>query len=176
MPTLIVEDGSGVENANTYIDVAYLTSFASDRGYTISTVQLVQEQQILKAMDYLFWFADQWQGVKTNASNALHWPRRYVSLDCAEFPSNSIPTQLKNAQAQLVVEQQARTLLWPKPRTSTIEGLVQEKTVGPLTKKFAFTGRGIANANAPIKIMSVSIFLDALLSNSKTMYTKTVRV
>jgi len=173
MPNLIVEDGTGVANANTYIDETYLTAYAEDRGFAIPSTAEEQQQFILLGMDYLSWFTEDFQGERTDSDNALPWPRKNVVLDQADIPSDQIPEQLKKALAQLVIEQQKRTLLFPKPRTSSVEGLVTEKKVGPLTKKFAFTGEGIASPVAPIKIMSVAVFLDRLLQGgtSRTLTT-----
>jgi hypothetical protein len=128
----------------------------------------VQQEYILVAMDYLSWYTDEFQGSRNDSENALPWPRQNVVIDGADVAVTAIPSQLKNAQSQLVIAQQQQIQLFPTPRTSTVEGLITEKTVGPMTKKFAFTGKGIANANAPIKIMSVEIFLKPLVSCSKT--------
>lgn len=162
MPTLIVEDGSGVENANTYIDEAYLTTYASDRGLSVPTTTQAQQQAIIAAMDYLTYFTDQWAGTRTADAQALPWPRESVYIDNVEQASDAIPEDLKKAQAQLVVEKNRGTLLFPEPLQSATEGLVIENTVGPLTKKFAFTGKGTANPLVPIKIASVWAYLDKL--------------
>ena len=51
--TLIVETGSIVSGANTYVDLADVRAFASARGITVSTDDTTLEQQIIKAMDYV---------------------------------------------------------------------------------------------------------------------------
>ena len=175
MPTLIVENGTGVASANTYADVAYLVAYAADRGVAIPSTLEEQEQFLLQAMDYLAWFTDLFQGSKTTTTNALPWPRQDVEIDDVAFDKDSIPSQLKNAQSQLAVEQRAGVILFPRPRTSSVEGLVTEKSVGTLKKKFAFTGEGIANAQAPIKIMGVYLFLKPLLKATNQVI-RTVRL
>lgn len=174
MPTLIVEDGTGVANANTYIDETFLAAYAEERGLSIPSEVETQQQYLLRAMDYLSWYNEVFRGSRTIAGSFLPWPRKDISIDCEELDSNSIPLQLKNAQAQLVVEQQQRTRLFPKPRTSSVEGLVTQKTVGPLTKKFSFNGAGIASANAPVRIMSVHVFLLPLLKQGSSGSGKTL--
>lgn len=159
MPTLIVEDGSGVTNANTYVDLIYLAAYAADRGLTIPTVDADKEKSLLKAMDYLESRRGEFQGSKTVGTQSLQWPRTGVSIDCNDLDSDVIPEELKKAQCQLVVEMQTGTRLYPSPRTSSIEGLVIEKTVGPLTKKFSANGYGLANSTKPVTIASVEIFI-----------------
>lgn len=159
MPTLIIEDGTGVANANSYVDVAYLDIYAADRGLTIPTADTDKEIFLLKAMDYLEGRRAEYQGSKSVATQSLQWPRQLVQVDCSDVAIDSIPEELKKAQCQLVVEQQKRTLLYPAPITSSIEGLVTQKTVGPLTKKYAFNGKGLANPTKPIIIASVEMFL-----------------
>ena len=143
MPTLIIEDGTGVSNANTYADLGFLDSYANDRGLFLPTDNEDKEKFLIVAFDYL----------------------QYRLNECGcEF--TEIPINLMRAQAQLVVEQQRGTLLWPKPVTSSVEGFVTEKTVGPLTKKYAAgSNAGRANPKEPICIASVEVFLKSVLAS-----------
>lgn len=171
MPTLVVETGLGVANANTYASVAALEAYAESRGYSIPDAQADKEVMLLIAMDYLGDF--EYQGEKTSSENSLPWPRRNVYIQGGLFDEDAIPSLLVSAQCQLVVEQQKRTLLFPKAKTSTTEGFVTEKTVGPLTKKFAADGKGVASSSAVTTIASVLVFLKPLLAsgNGKTLLT-----
>lgn len=162
MPTLIVEDGSGVANANTYVDLTYLQSYADDRGLALPTEQADKEVYLLRAMDYLESRRQDYQGVKASSDQSLQWPRKQVTLDCETFDDATIPEVLKKAQCQLVVEQQQRTRLYPAPRTSSVEGLVTHKQVGPLVKKFAFDGKATTDPSKAIVIASVETFLHPL--------------
>lgn len=159
MPTLIVEDGTNVTNANSYIDLTYLASYASDRNYSLPTLDVDKEIFVIRGMDYLE--GQLFNGSRTNDDQALNWPRQNVFIDCELFDEESIPELLKKALAQLVIEQQLRTPLYPQPRTSAVEGFVTEKTVGPLTKKFTPIG-GMVSSLVPIKIASVEVFLRQL--------------
>lgn len=180
MPTIVVEDGSNVANANSYVDLAYLSSYAEKRGLTLPQTQTDKEIFLLRAMDYLEVRRSDWQGVKSESDQPLQWPRKGVEIDCEAFPADAIPVELKNAQCQLVVEQQKRTPLFPKPRTSSSEGYVTEKTIGPLTKKFAYGGAGAAPMNRPIEIPTVEVFLSPLTNAGKCCgtsgYLQTIRL
>jgi hypothetical protein len=179
MPTLIVEDGTGVENANTYVDLAYLQSYADNRGLTLPTQQADKEIYLLRAMDYLESRRGDFQGLKAVEGQLLQWPRKDVHVDCQDLAVDSIPEELKKAQCQLVVEQQQRTRLYPAPRTSSVEGLVTHKQVGPLTKKFAFDGKATADPSKGVIIASVEIFLHPLTIKGSCCngpYKKTIRI
>lgn len=93
MTTIIVEDGSIVTGANSYVTAAELTTYAADRGITITgnTTEL-----LLKAMDYIE--SLNFIGIKTYRNQALQWPRAYVYLDGYYVNSIQIPKELKNGQ------------------------------------------------------------------------------
>lgn len=173
MPTIIVEDGTGVASANSFIDTAYLSTYASDRGLSVSSSQQTQEQHILLAMDYLSYFAERWEGAKSADDNALDWPRTGASIGSVAIAKDAIPEDLKKAQAQLVVEKNSGVLLFPAPVQAVDEGIVIQKTVGPLTKKYSFTTDRTANPNAPIRIAAVWAYLRKLLTSTNH---STVRV
>lgn len=160
---LVVEDGTIVANANSYVDLSFLTAFATARGLSLPVGSTAQEQFAIQAMDYLE--SIRYQGSKVDATQSLQWPRKDVSIDDTDFAEDAIPTELKYAQCQLVVSLQAGILLWPKPVTSTTEGIVIEKTVGPLTKKFASNkSKGeVANSRSRIVIAQVEAYLSKLI-------------
>lgn len=173
MPTIIVEDGTIVANANSYIDVTYLNAFATDRGFTLPSTTNEKEILIIKAMDYLE--AKCFKGEKSIADQELQWPRDNVYIDCELLNTDVIPEVLKRALAQLVVEQHLGTALYPVPRTSTVQGFVTQKTVGPLTKKFSAFG-GTVSSITPITIASVELFLQSILGSCCGNGLRTVRI
>jgi|TARA_R110002096_G_scaffold321278_5_gene515398 hypothetical protein len=175
MPTLVVEDGTGVANANSYIDLTYLDAYVADRGLTLVSTQNAKKTLALKAMDYLESFRDSFRGTKAVDTQTFQWPRKDVYIDAIEFSKSDIPEDLKRSQCQLVVEQEKKTPLYPAPRTSSVEGIVTEKTMAPLTKKFAPMNLGMASPHKPIKIMSVWVFLNPLMSCSDKRL-QTIRV
>jgi hypothetical protein len=178
MSALIVETGVGLIDSNTYIDLAYLDEYASVRGFVLPTSEEEQEQFVLRAMDYLESFRGRFQGFKVNLNQACQWPRLGVMIDGFEIENNIIPEDLKRAQAQLVVEQQKRTPLFPEPLTSPNEGLVIEKQIGPLKKRFSGRSPGdnrVVNPRMPIRIASVEVFLRPLIMGIGSDRTTTYR-
>jgi len=95
MAIIIVEDGSGVAGANSYISEADLLSYATDRGTTLSTATDVL---ILRSMDYIE--MQRFIGVKAKDDQSLEWPR----ADLYKYKSNEIPAELIKAQFALCVQ------------------------------------------------------------------------
>ncbi len=92
---IIVEDGSIVSNANSYVTEAELTQYASDRGITITGDT---EQLLIKSMDYIESLS--YIGVKFTIDQPLQWPRADVVIDGYYFNSDAIPKELKKGQME----------------------------------------------------------------------------
>ncbi len=131
---LVVEDGSIVENADSYIDLSFARAYALARGVTLPTDDAEADAMAYKAMDYLEGKRAEYQGDKTDPLNQeLQWPRINVKIDCVEIPSNFIPKELKQAQARLMMEINAGVDIQP---TRTGGFIIEDKT-GPLTTKYS---------------------------------------
>src|SRR5215217_1646289 len=109
---LIVEDGTGVPGANTYVSRAAFIVYAADRGITIAN-DANADALLYKAMDYLLLFEGRWKGVRTSSTQSLAWARKQVYLDNVLFPDNEIPAQLVRAQAELGLQVQSGINLLP---------------------------------------------------------------
>lgn len=90
---IVVEDGTIVTGANSYVTSAELTTYATDRGVTITGTNAVL---LIQAMDYIE--AQNYKGYKSTAAQPLVWPREAVYIDGYLFDNDDIPEQLKNAQ------------------------------------------------------------------------------
>ena len=96
--TIIVEDGSNVENANSYVTEAELSEYATARGITLTTSS---EQLIVLSMDYIE--ALEYKGIKTEEDQPLQWPRYNVIVDNYWIDSDEIPKELKQGQLATAV-------------------------------------------------------------------------
>lgn len=132
--TITVEDGSGVADANAYVDVAAARAYAAQRGVTLPTEDDAVAAWIISATDYLESLRCKYQGRKTDCAQSLEWPRTGVVICCEDFPSNQIPKQLKSAQCAAVIAQSQGLVLMPNV---TAADYVIEETVGPITTKYA---------------------------------------
>lgn len=90
---LIIENGTIVTGANSYITEAAFTAWAADRAVTL-TGDI--EASILEAADYLETLA--FIGAKKTKEQPLQWPRTGVYIDGFEYADTEIPDELKTAQ------------------------------------------------------------------------------
>jgi hypothetical protein len=91
MATIIVENGTVVAGANSYVSEADLTAYASDRGLTLTAATDVL---IIKAMDYIESLS--FIGDKHTEAQPLQWPRDEVYIDRYYIERETIPKELKN--------------------------------------------------------------------------------
>jgi hypothetical protein len=109
----IVEDGTGKADAISLCSVADADSYHSQRGNSDWT-QLTcgaKKALLIKATDYIGEaYRLRWQGSRVSETQALDWPRAYVSradaYSTTEFyyPSDEVPKEVKNACALLALK------------------------------------------------------------------------
>lgn len=136
---LIVEDGTIVANANSYVSLADARAFAVARGVTLPTDDAATEILAIKAVDFLEAQRNYYDGVKMDREQKLQWPRSGAYLDGFEIFEDEIPDVLKNAQCQLMMEVFAGLDLQPN---GTGREVVREK-VDVLETEYAQTGSGV---------------------------------
>jgi len=106
--TLIIEDGSIVANANSYITAAEYSAWSDARfGASRSTEPVDDdaiEALIFRAMDYFE--AQEFQGSKVRSTQSLQWPRYGVSIDGYSASSASIPSEVKASIYELAYAQE----------------------------------------------------------------------
>ena len=111
MPTITVEDGTGIANANSYITLVYFTDYCSDLGLTTSDSNELEdedEESLQKAMLRSMAFIDShdFKGYKADDDYSLEWPRVGVEdRNGYAIDSDEIPTNLKLAQARASYEE-----------------------------------------------------------------------
>lgn len=131
---MIVEDGTGVEGANSYVTVEYADTYHTDRANTAWTAATedAKEAALIKATDYVEQvYADRWDGEAVYEDQPLSWPRDVAT---------GIPTRLKQAVCQLALEA-LTTDLNPKigqgikrKKVDSIEIEYQDDTYGGTTR------------------------------------------
>ena len=98
MATIVIEDGTGKTNSNSYISAVDFETYASDRGITLSGDSDVL---LIQAMDYIE--QQPFKGYKGNEDQALQWPRDAVVIDGYSVDSDSIPQLLKDALCEQAI-------------------------------------------------------------------------
>ena len=94
---LIVEDGSGLPNANSYCDLDYALEYCTNKGYTswLSLSEAEQKVFIIRGTEFVDNFY-MWKGRKGKGSQALSFPRLDL-YDDDRYLVNGIPDKLKKA-------------------------------------------------------------------------------
>jgi hypothetical protein len=101
---LIIEDGTVVANANSWITDDEFTAYANSRGYDYPLTAEDREPLIIRAVDYIQSVELKMQGRRTDPVNQeLPYPRAGVYLYCVLVGSDQIPKTLKNAQAEAAI-------------------------------------------------------------------------
>lgn len=165
---LIVENGTGVDGANSYGDIAGARTYASDRGVTLGTDDQVSAQLIL-GTDYLQSFS--YVGRPVSFTQALAWPRTRVlfAID-SPFPDDEIPPQLIAALYQLVIEQFNGIELQPSVDSQSSGGFILEEKVDVLLTKYS---EKISTTSQPI-LPKVDALLQGLIQPVPML--RTVRI
>lgn len=98
--TLIIEDGTGIDNANAYVDADYVTAYAELQGDTTwknnaskHNLAIVQASQFLDLR-----YSDRYCGEIVSWTQGLLFPRTVNGT------ATGIPKPLKNAVAQLALQ------------------------------------------------------------------------
>ena len=130
---LIVEDGSGLSDADSYISVEDADIYHASRNNTawedIDTD--IKNSLLRKATDYMVaQYRLQYAGYRVKSTQSLDWPRLYVplidSLSANVFPQyvdfDIVPTTVKNACAELALKSYTAILM-----QDLTQGVIREK-------------------------------------------------
>lgn|GEM_PF-4934587 len=133
---IVVEDGSIVEGANSYLSLEAVRAFALARGVTLSSTDALVEQQLILAADYIESKEIRFVGYRADPENqVLCWPRNAYCVR-----SDEVPAKIRQAQGFLVMAQASATPVNILPVGSPPEPFpVTKKKLGPLEKTYAAT-------------------------------------
>jgi hypothetical protein len=138
---LVIEDGTGKTNSNSFVTAAEAKTYATDRGFSFPALDADVEPLLVKAADFLLGLEDQMKGLRTKQDQRLPFPRVRVLLfnNVDYIGSDEIPKRLKEVQMRLAVSAYANSNeLVPD---GTGQEVVREK-VGPLEVQYAERGTG----------------------------------
>ena len=109
---MIVENGTGLTDANSYVDVTFADDYFTARGVsgweTLETTQ--KEQALIKATDFID-NVFQWKGKKATTEQALRFPR----INLTDYEGNvitGVPTCLKQAVCDTAILSSSGTELF----------------------------------------------------------------
>lgn len=142
--TLIVEDGTGLANSESYISVAAATTYFTARANLNWPSDVPTCEAALRAAtDFMVGlYRLQWSGYRTLQTQALDWPRSYCPrLDVvggfyAGYPNyydnNVVPIEVQTACAELAVRYIVNGDLAPD-----VDQLETSISVGPIKVTYA---------------------------------------
>jgi hypothetical protein len=135
--SLVVENGSGLSNAESYASVSDSTAYHSALGNTSWAVlsSTLQEQALRRATIYLVGkYRLRWAGSRMTTAQALDWPRSLVPVADTPYksyyPNNVVPREVVDACCSLAVRAAEGELL------SDQDQRVSSVTVGPISQTF----------------------------------------
>lgn len=143
---LVVEDGTGLSTAESYMSVADATAYHLARGnaaWAGLASDTVREQKLRLASDYMVaTYRERWAGWRVNSTQALDWPRYEVpmpdtvgGLVMNYYPSNAVPAIVARACAELALRAIDGDL------APDLDAPVVREKVGPIETEYAAGAR-----------------------------------
>lgn len=131
-----VEDGTGLEDSNSFTSVAYADAYFTDRGVTDWTgADSVKQTALIKATDYIETrFSNNFRGSQLTTEQALSFPRDL---------EGDLPACLQKATCEYALRSLSAPLA-PDPTvdTSGLRLKGYSKKLGPLEKKYEYADAG----------------------------------
>lgn len=146
---LIVENGTIVPNADSYVSVADYETWADARGFEYDDT--VIEGQILRAMDYIETL--RFIGQKSTKAQSLQFPRVGVVVDGFELDFNEIPEQLKKAVFESVKAESEGV-----SQLANVERRTVREKVGEIEVEYA------QNSNSVTSVIAINRALHKLIA------------
>ncbi len=147
--SIIVEDGSNVAGANSYVSLIDARVILNSLGQDLDANDTTAEQQLLNSMVYIEAFREKYKGQRTERSQPLQWPRIGVCIDDFVLDTDVIPQDLINAQVFAAYEFSTGVVLQP-----TLAGqVVQSEEVVGAVKVSYFDTRAVEGSFNLIRVL-----------------------
>ena len=137
--TLIVEDGTGVTGADTYVSLADARTRATTLGVSISSTDGTAELQLQQATLYIDrTYRQQFQGVKLEVDQPLQFPRTPVVVDNILLDSDGIPQELIDAEIYAAAQLESGESFYTNQEGKNIK---LEEITGAIKQEYFNNGR-----------------------------------
>lgn len=156
---IIVEDGSQVTGANSFVTDAEYVAYADLKGLTIASSSVTREVDLLAGMDYLLKNESCIQGRRVSSTQALLFPRVGVCLFGYVVNSNVIHDYVKYAQMEAAAYNTSGTLLSNTESTN----IAKEKVVSLEVEYF----KGGSRSN--VILQRVNTYLEPLFGDTNKL-------
>lgn len=161
---LVIEDGTGKADAESYVSVAdadtYLTARYPNTLAWFALAEGAKEQALRLATDYVDTeYTGRWIGTRKTSTQALEWPR-IDALDIHGFivASRALPQKLKTA----VIEAARLMTSGGTLRADAPTAPIKRTKIGPLEKEYQ-DGVDTTNAENPV----IGAILKGLISGGR---------
>ena len=110
---MVVEDGTGLSNADSFVSVDYAETYFTTRGVTAWASLTNKEALLIKATDYIeAVYSESWKGVTLNDTQSLSFPR--IIDDSTVYPDRLLKATcelaLKANDGDLLIDVEQRTI------------------------------------------------------------------
>lgn len=178
-PDVIVEDGSVVPDANSYITVSYADYYLGKQGHTdwVTTALEDKISAIIRAtLGVDSTYGARYPGTKVaGRAQSLLWPRKDAEdINEDEIPADEVPIEIRKATAE------AAYLEWLTPGylspNWTIDQLVTQETLGPLSVSYSDPANFGRGGNLPTLTKIDGILYPILGSGAPQLFGTTSRI
>lgn len=157
---LIVEDGTGRADAESYTSVAEADAHHAALGNEASWLDLdteVKEVALRKAANFMRQvYRQRWAGARVRYEQRLDWPRYSVVVDDFSVPSNVVPADVKQACAELALRSAGGEELLPDQEAGNSQ--VKREKIGPLDTEYFESSVGAAERFQSVTAMLTPYF------------------
>jgi hypothetical protein len=131
--SLVVEDGTGLPGADSYIAVADLRTYCANLNYAIdASVEDAFLETRLRAATNWIDTAFRYKGTKVTATQSLEFPRANL-LDWSSMAVTGVPLRVAKACAELAYKAIADVELFQDLERG---GLIQHEQIGPISTTY----------------------------------------
>ena len=124
---ILIEDGTIIAGANSYVTAAYLETYAGSMGETFTI-----DAEVLINKSALYVESLNHKGRKLTKAQSMQYPRSGVVIDGFAVLTTEIPTLLKTLQCEVAIAINAGN-----DPLSTIDRAVKREKVGPIEIEYA---------------------------------------
>lgn len=168
---LVVEDGTGVAGADSYVSLEYLNQYHAARGNVKWDDYLDDEKEAAARRAMLYVETFRYKGKRLVVSQACNFPRSgVVTRDGLEWPSDLIPAALMVAQAEgaLREAQNPGTLL---PDWTPGKGPLRREKLGEMEEEYfkQDSNDGKYPFQSILRVLA-DFIIDPTADTSKTLY------
>lgn len=133
---LIIEDGTIVDGANTFVDVDTARDYAAARGVTLPADGPTVEAMLITSGDYLNSLEFEYSGARVEPLvQTMCFPRKDAEAYGTPLADDVIPGILERAQCQLCIEVHNGIPLFPSHAAGS--AAVKKEKVGPIETEFS---------------------------------------